>query len=86
MKYRYYITDTIDGEIRGTDSEKIARGAAKSEDNFVLDSVTGIWIQPDDELAVCPTELVESDFSDPDEDQDEDDDQDEDEDDEDEES
>ena len=84
MKYRYYITDTMDGEIRGTDSETIARGAAKSEDNFVIEADTGLWIQPEDEMFVRPTELKESDFSteeeeeeDGDEDEDEDDDEDE---------
>ncbi len=48
MKFRYYITSTMDGMITGTDDEAVAKDAAESEDNFVLDSTTGEWFMPGD--------------------------------------
>ena len=48
MKFRFYITDVNDGSIRGTNDEDIAHNYAESEDNFVVDTETGTWWQPDD--------------------------------------
>lgn len=44
MKYKFYITDTFDGAIRGTDSEEVALDASHSEDYYVLNAETGQWI------------------------------------------
>jgi predicted Fe-Mo cluster-binding NifX family protein len=41
---RFYIVDTNDGEVRGTDSEEVANGFAQSEDFFVIDSKTDKWL------------------------------------------
>lgn len=48
MKFRFYITDAIDGSIRGTNDEFIAHDYAECEDNFVVEAETGMWLQPDD--------------------------------------
>ena len=42
---RFYIVDTCEGRVRGTDSEKIAKEYAQSEDFFVIDSKTDKWLQ-----------------------------------------
>ena len=47
MKFRYYITDTFDGAIVGTDDDQKAKDYAASEDFFVVDTSTGMWMQPD---------------------------------------
>lgn len=47
MKFRYYITSTFDGCIYGTNDDALAEGLAESEDNFVVDTLTGDWIQAD---------------------------------------
>lgn len=44
MKFRYYITDTMNGMVQGTDSQTVARDFANSEDYFVVDSDTGLWL------------------------------------------
>jgi hypothetical protein len=48
MKFRFYITSTFDGSITGTDSEEIARNYAQSEECFVVDAETGIWLASED--------------------------------------
>lgn len=48
MKFRFYITDLFEGAIVGTDSKTVAKCFAESEDHFVVDSHTGVWLQPDD--------------------------------------
>jgi hypothetical protein len=45
-KFRYYITDTMQGEVVGTNSSEVAQCAADTEDNFVVDTETNKWIQP----------------------------------------
>ena len=42
---RFYIVDTLDGAVRGTDSETVAKEYAQSEDFFVIDSKTDKWLQ-----------------------------------------
>ncbi len=44
MKFRYYITDLMDGSIKGTDNEEVAGHYACSEDHFVVDTETGEWL------------------------------------------
>ena len=45
MKFRYYVTDLMDGMIKGTNSRKVAQTYAESEEYFVVDSETGEWFQ-----------------------------------------
>jgi hypothetical protein len=55
MGFRYYITDLMDGSVRGTDDTNIARHFAESEDNYVVEPATNSWIQPDGEaIPVLP--------------------------------
>lgn len=41
MRYRYYITNLLEGDIKGTDNPEIANQFAESDDYAVLDSETG---------------------------------------------
>jgi hypothetical protein len=41
---RFYIVDTNDGEVRGTDVETIAKDYAECDDFFVIDSKTDKWL------------------------------------------
>ena len=47
MKYQYYITDTMDGAVRGTNDHQTAKIYAESEDYFVVDATTGEWLHAD---------------------------------------
>lgn len=49
MKFRYYITDLMEGNICGTNSVETAEYFALSEDYFVVDSETGMWLNADGE-------------------------------------
>lgn len=49
MKFRYYITDTGEGAVFGTNSEEVAHQWSSSEDYFVVDTETGSWIDIDQE-------------------------------------
>ena len=51
MKFRFYITDTFEGQIVGTDSEATALNFATNEDYFVVDTETGRWLQSGSESA-----------------------------------
>ena len=44
MKFRFYITDLVDGDIKGTNDEELARQYAYSEDFFIVDTETGMWL------------------------------------------
>jgi predicted Fe-Mo cluster-binding NifX family protein len=44
MKFRFYITDTYDGCIKGTNDPEAARAFAECEDFFVVDTETGRWL------------------------------------------
>lgn len=46
-RFRYYITDLIQGTILGTDYVEKAKNYALSEDYFVVDSENGTWIRSD---------------------------------------
>ena len=45
--YRFYITDTFDGDVKGTDNEEWAKSIALSPDFFVVDTETGEWLSED---------------------------------------
>jgi hypothetical protein len=47
MKFRYYIFSSDDGCIYGTDDTKKAFDLAKAEEYWVVDTDTGLWLQPD---------------------------------------
>jgi hypothetical protein len=49
MKYRYYITDTLEGLVNGTDDTETAKIFAMSEDFYVVDSEEGKWLIPNGE-------------------------------------
>lgn len=49
MKFRYYITDTLDGSIKGTSIKEVAKTYSESEDFFVVDSETGEWFTADED-------------------------------------
>ncbi|MBD5034913.1 hypothetical protein VWT76_15560 [Xanthomonas citri pv. citri] len=46
MKYRYIITNTMEGQMEGTSDEAVARELAESEDVYVVDVVAGRWLMP----------------------------------------
>lgn len=48
MKFRFYITDLHAGSIFGTNDESLAKDYAQSEDHFVADTETGLWLQTAD--------------------------------------
>lgn len=47
MQYRFFVTDLFDGTVHGTNDEVLARDYAQSEDFFIVDAVSNVWIQPD---------------------------------------
>jgi hypothetical protein len=46
-KFRFYITDLFEGEIRGTNDELCAKTHAECLDYYVVDSDTGEWLNPE---------------------------------------
>lgn len=46
MPYKFYIVLLDSGSILGTNNREIAETFAESEDYFVLEASTGMWIQP----------------------------------------
>jgi len=44
MKFRYYITDLMDGKVAGTNDAAVAEDCSWSEENFVVDTETGTWL------------------------------------------
>jgi hypothetical protein len=46
-KYAYYIVDTMNGNVVGTDDASKARNLATSDDYFVIESETGRWLCED---------------------------------------
>lgn len=46
MSFRFYVTDTFDGAIYGTDDEEQASGLAESTDFFVVDAKANEWLLP----------------------------------------
>lgn len=47
MKWRYFIVDTLNGVITGTNNEETARDFAGSEDYYVVDAKEGLWLDVD---------------------------------------
>lgn len=47
MKFRYYVTNTLDGFVVGTNNENVAENYAESDEFFVVDTETNEWLQPD---------------------------------------
>jgi hypothetical protein len=52
MKFRYYVTNTFNGCIEGTNDAKEAKELVDCEDFFVIDSEKGVWLTPDGEQKV----------------------------------
>lgn len=50
MKFRYYITNTFNGTIEGTNSSTAANVLAAAEDYFVVDTETGEWLSTEGRL------------------------------------
>ena len=44
MKFRYYITDINNGIVSGADDPDLAHDLSLSEDFFVVDSESGMWL------------------------------------------
>ncbi len=47
-KFRYYIADTMDGCIKGTNDEAIAKSYAGVCEAFVVDIETNQWLMEDE--------------------------------------
>ena len=45
MKFKYYVLDTMDGQVFCTNSDEEASAFSNSEDYFVVDTSTGEWLQ-----------------------------------------
>jgi hypothetical protein len=45
MKFRFYITNTFDGNVEGTNDQNKAEELAACEEYFVVDSDNGEWLQ-----------------------------------------
>ena len=43
-KFKYYITDVMNGEVVGTDDKDTAQEYAESDDYFVVDAESGRWL------------------------------------------
>ena len=52
MKFRYYITDMHSGSIHGSDSAEVAASLRHSEDYFVVDTETGMWLTSGDDVDI----------------------------------
>lgn len=52
MKYKFYITDTFDGQVVGTNDEQKANEFSQTEDFFVVDSEKGLWLTPEGKIEV----------------------------------
>ena len=46
--YTYYITDLFEGNVTGTNDEKIAKDYALCEDYFVIEPAKNIWHTSDE--------------------------------------
>ena len=50
--YKYYITNSFNGSIEGTNSKEVAYEASMSCDYFVLEVETGKWISMNEDITV----------------------------------
>ncbi len=46
MSFRFYIMDSNEGIIQGTDDQDTAHEFAESYDYFVVDTRNNLWLQP----------------------------------------
>lgn len=46
MKFNYYIIDTFNNDVKGTNSKSVAEDFAQVEEYFVVQTETGRWILP----------------------------------------
>ena len=53
---RFIITDLVDGTVKQTDSVTIAQSLRECEEYFVVDTTTGYWLLPGNELRI-PEEI-----------------------------
>lgn len=49
--FRFYVVDISNGNVEGTNHEKVAQAFADSEDNFVIDVDNNQWLFPEGEGA-----------------------------------
>ena len=49
MSFRYYITDTFDGNVKGTNDDAVAAHYAQTPEYFVVDSERSVWLAEDGE-------------------------------------
>lgn len=47
MKFRYYITDMMNGEVVGTNDIAVVESFVATEDAFAVDTETGEQVMPD---------------------------------------
>lgn len=47
MKFKYYIVDTRNGDIWGTDDDVVAENSSMSDENYVIDVESNEWVQMD---------------------------------------
>jgi hypothetical protein len=52
MKFRYYITDLMEGIVSGTDDPALVNDLRESDDFFIVDTETGLWLCPDSDDTV----------------------------------
>ena len=52
MKFRYYITNTFDGCIEGTNDTERAEELAACEEYFIVDTETGEWLTTGERMAI----------------------------------
>lgn len=46
-KYRYYIVSVMNGEVKGSNDEEVAKQMCDSQDDFVIDTEKGVWVTED---------------------------------------
>lgn len=44
-RFRYYVTNRNAGRVDGTNSVRKAQAFARTENYFVVDAITGLWLQ-----------------------------------------
>lgn len=62
-KFRYYIASVMDGELKGTDNEEVVRQLCDSDECFIVDTATGMWVTMDmTEVEIAEQELYKTDI------------------------
>lgn len=52
MKFRYYITNTFDGCIEGTNDTERAEELSACEEFFIVDTDTGEWVRSGERVQI----------------------------------